>query len=184
MVFVKSVKIKLLILIVLLINFVFAHPHTFIEVYPTITVENQQTTKIHFDWKLDEMTSAMLIMEFDQDGDGKINKDENNFIYENYFIDLKNYNFYTDIKINNKTQFFPSPKNFKTTIQNNKIVYSFDIDKKYNIKNLKFDFGDEDFFVAMILKKEFVKVTGAKAKVNDLDMDFYFGYRLELMEKR
>jgi ABC-type uncharacterized transport system substrate-binding protein len=140
-------------------------------------------TQIHFKWQLDEMTSSMLIMEFDQNGDGKIDKKENFFIYSSYFITLSDYNFYTDIKINNKIQKFPKPKNFKATIENNKICYSFDIDEKYSIKNTKFDFGDPDFFVAMILKKEFVKIQGAKAIVQELDNDFYFGYRLEIKDK-
>jgi ABC-type uncharacterized transport system substrate-binding protein len=158
----------------------FAHPHTFIEVYPTIEVKNNITTKIHFKWVMDEMTSSMLMIEFDQNGDGTIDKKENSFIYNNYFLTLKDYNFYTDIKIDDKIQTFPNPKNFKTTIENNKVCYSFDIDEKYNIKNTKFDFGDEDFFIAMILKKEFVKTNGSKVVVSEQDNDFYFGYRLEL----
>ncbi len=172
--------IRIVFLIFIGFNLLFAHPHTFIEVYPTIEVKNHKTTKINFKWKLDEMTSAMLIMEFDQNGDGKIDKDENKFVYENYFISLKDYSFYTDIQINKKIQPFPEPQNFRATIENNKICYAFDINQEYKIQNTKFDFGDKDFFVAMILKKEFVKVKGANFKVIELDNDFYFGYRLEL----
>lgn len=172
--------IRIFCFICLYINFLFAHPHTFIEVYSTIEVKNNITSKIHFKWKLDEMTSSMLIMEFDQNSDGKIDKKENFFIYSSYFVSLSDYNFYTDIKIKNKIQIFPKPKNFRATIENNKICYSFDIDKEYNINDLKFDFGDEDFYVAMILKKEFVKILGASVKITELDNDFYFGYRLEL----
>jgi ABC-type uncharacterized transport system substrate-binding protein len=171
---------KILLFVVLVITNIFAHPHTFIDVYPTIEVKNNKTIRIHFKWMLDEMTSSMLIMEFDQNGDGKIDKKENSFVYDSYFITLRDYNFYTDIKVDGKIKTFPKPKNFKATIEKNKICYSFDIEKNYNTKNLKFDFGDEDFFVAMILKKEFVKVTGAKNKVIELDNDFYFGYRLEV----
>jgi ABC-type uncharacterized transport system substrate-binding protein len=167
--------------IFILSNYLFAHPHTFIEIYPTIEVKNDVTTKINFKWKLDEMTSSMLIMEFDQNNNGKIDIDENKFVLENYFISLKEYNFYTDIKIDGKTQFFPETKNFKATIENHKIVYSFDLEQMYNIKNIKFDFGDKDFFVAMILKKEFITIKGASAKVNELDNDFYFGYQLEIL---
>ena len=150
------------------------------EVYPTIKVKNNITTNINFKWKIDEMTSSLLIMEFDTNSDGKIDNKENFFIYGTYFLPLKDFNFYTDIRINGKMQTLPKPKNFKATIEDNRIWYSFDIEKKYNIKNTKFDFGDEDFFVAMILKKEFTNVKGAKAKVIELDNDFYFGYRLEL----
>ena len=167
--------------IFILSNYSFAHPHTFIEIYPTIEVKNDVTTKIGFKWKLDEMTSSMLIMEFDQNNNGKIDIDENKFVLENYFISLKEYSFYTEIKIDGKTQFFPETENFKATIENHKIVYSFDLEQMYNIKNIKFDFGDKDFFVAMILKKEFITIKGASAKVNELDNDFYFGYQLEIL---
>ncbi|MEA2049186.1 MAG: DUF1007 family protein [Campylobacterota bacterium] len=172
-------KFPLLFLLLYAIE-LFAHPHTFIEVYPTIEVKNEKTTKIHFQWLIDEMTSSMLIMEFDENGNGRIDNDENNYVYDTYFLPLKDYNFYTDIQVDKKTQFFPEPKNFQSSIKNNRICYSFDIDINYSIKNTKFDFGDEDFFVAMVLKDEFVNVKGSDFIVSDMDNDFYFGYRLEL----
>jgi len=171
---------KIIINIILLFNILYAHPHTFIEVYPTITVKNQMIEKIHFIWKMDEMTSSMLIMEFDQNANNKLDPAEQKYIYDNYFSTLMDYNFYTDITIKEKIEKFPNPKNFKAFIENNKLCYSFEIQKKLNIKNTLFDFGDPDFFIAMILKKEFTKITGAEAVVSDLDNDFYFGYRLEL----
>jgi len=171
--------LKLLLLLFLIISYCHSHPHTFMEVYPSIEVKNNIIKKIHFKWEMDEMTSSMLIMEFDINNNGKIDSEENSYINKNYFISLKDYSFYTNIIINNKIQKFPMPKNFKASIQNNKIIYSFDIDVDYNIKDLRFDFADEDFFVAMILKKEFVNVKGAKIEVSDLDKDFYFGYSLE-----
>ncbi|MGB5868511.1 MAG: DUF1007 family protein [Arcobacteraceae bacterium] len=171
---------KILISILFIINTLYAHPHTFIEIYPKITVKDKIITNIQFKWQLDEMTSSMLIMEFDSNANGKIEAEENSYAYENYFLVLQDYNYYTDIKINDKVQFFPKPKNFKATIENNKICYYFDIDVKYDIHKTIIDFGDTDFFVAMILKKEFITVTNAIVKVSDLDNDFYFGYRLEL----
>ena len=172
--------LKKFIILTLYLNLLFAHPHTFIEVYPTIEVQNNKIIKLHFTWELDDMSSAMLIMEFDQNGDGKIDKKENKFIRKNYFEPLIDYNFYTDVNIKNKIQSTIKPINFKADIKNNKARYSFDVKSNYPIKDLHFDFGDEDFFVAMVLKKEFIKIKGAKAKVSDLDNDYYFGYRLEI----
>ncbi len=171
---------KIIISFILFINILYAHPHTFIEVYPTITVKNKITEKIHFTWKMDEMTSSMLIMEFDVNANNKLDETEQQFILENYFSSLIDYNFYTDITIKEKIEKFPQPTNFKAFIENNKLCYSFEIDKKLNINETLFDFGDPDFFIAMILKKEFTKIIGASANVSDLDNDFYFGYRLEL----
>jgi len=172
--------LKTLLTLLLFISSLFAHPHTFIEVYPTITVKDSKTSSIHFKWVLDEMTSTILIMELDQDGDGKISKKENFFIYGNYFSIFKDYSYYTHIKVDGKIIKFPKPKNFKATIENNRICYSFDIKENYNIDNTIFEFGDSDFYVAMILKEKFVKVDGATSKVNGVDNDFYYGYRLEL----
>ncbi len=157
-----------------------AHPHTFIEVYPTIKVKDGLTTLIHFKWKLDEMTSAILTMDLDKDGDGRLDKKESAFVRDNYFTIFKDYSYYTHIKVKGKLIKFPKPKNFKATIEENKICYSFNIDERYIAKETIFEFGDTDFYTAMILKKEFVDISGAKAKVTGVDNDFYYGYRLEL----
>ena len=88
---------KLIFIFIFFTNILFAHPHTFIDIYPTIKIKDNKITYLRFRWEIDEMTSSMLIMEFDQDGDGKIGKKENFFIYSSYFVSLQDYNFYTDI---------------------------------------------------------------------------------------
>ena len=49
-------------------------------------VKDDLNTIVHFKWILDEMTSTILIMELDKDGDGSISKRENDFIYNAYFL--------------------------------------------------------------------------------------------------
>lgn len=164
----------------LLLVSLYAHPHTFIEVYPTIHVKENSTSTVHFKWMLDDMTSAMLIMELDQNGDGKIDNRENKLIYADYFSIFEDYSYYTYIKVNNRSIRFPEPQNFKASIENNKICYSFDIDVEEDIKNIVFEFGDSDFYVAMVLKEEFVKASGLETSVSGVDNDFYYGYKLEL----
>jgi len=170
---------KILINLILFINILNAHPHTFIEVYPNIEIKNKIIEKINFTWKLDEMTSSMLIMEFDQDQNGNFDKKEIQYIYDYYFLTLIEYNFYTDITVKDKVQIFPQFYNFSSYIENNKLCYSFTIKPKLNSKDTLIDFGDTDFFVAMVLKKEFIKINDGTIKVSDLDNDFYFGYRME-----
>ncbi|MEA1891533.1 MAG: DUF1007 family protein [Campylobacterota bacterium] len=171
---------KVVYIFLLYVSSIFAHPHTFIEVYPSIEVENDKMQTIHFKWVLDEMTSTILIMEMDRDMNGVIDKKENFFIYANYFTLFKDYSYYTHIKVDGKAIEFPKPKNFRATIENNRICYSFDIEQNYNIKNTVLEFGDTDFYVAMVLKKEFVTLKGASAKVSGVDTEQYYGYSLEL----
>ncbi|MEA3521719.1 MAG: DUF1007 family protein [Campylobacterota bacterium] len=158
----------------------YAHPHTFIEVYPTIHVKENSTSTVHFKWMLDDMTSAMLIMELDHNSDGKISENENSLIYTDYFSIFKDYSYYTYIKVKNRSIHFPEPQNFKASIENNKVCYSFDIEIHDDIQDTSFEFGDSDFYVAMVLKEEFVKASGLSTKVTGVDNDFYYGYKLEL----
>jgi len=171
---------KIFIFISIFISLLQAHPHTFIEIYPNIIVKDKVAKKINFTWKLDEMTSSMLIMESDENVNNKIDKEEQQYIFESFFSTLIDYNYYTDITINEKIMAFPNTSNFHAYIENNKLCFNFEINDNLKIENLVLDFGDKDFFVAMILKKEFITISGANAIVSDLDNDFYFGYRLEL----
>ena len=136
-----------------------AHPHTFIEVKPTIKINNETINKIHVHWKLDEMTSMMLIEELDTNGNGKFEKSESDFIYENYFSSLDEYNFYTHI-YSNKKRLMITPKNFKASIEDNKLIYAFDIEQQLNTQNLKIGFFDVTLFVGMIIKKEYITLNG------------------------
>lgn len=171
---------KHLLLSLVFLTSLFAHPHTFIEVYPTIEVRDAKTTKIHFKWVLDEMTSTILMMELDQDGDGTINAKENLFISQEYFSMFKDYSYYTHIIVDGKTIKAPKPKNFKATIQNNRICYSFEIEGMIDIKHAVIEFGDTAYYVAMILKDEFLKVDGASATISTVDSESYYGFKLEL----
>ncbi len=171
---------KIILIISLLISSIFAHPHTFIEVYPTIRVQDDNTSVIHFKWVFDDMTSTILIMDLDRDGDGKINAKENRDVEKEYFSTLEDYNYYTFIILDEKFLKFPKVNNFRATIENNRICYYFDIELKHNLKNIVFEFADSVYYVAMVLKKEFVDAKGLDVKVTDVDNDLYFGYRLEL----
>jgi len=167
-----------------LIYFIFtisllAHPHTFIDVYLTINVKDGKTNSINFKWKIDEMTSTMLIMDVDSDGNGKISSKENRFIKNNYFTVFEDYNFYTYIKVDGKVIPFPKTKNFKATIENHRVCYSFDIEGDFNMKKTVIEVGDTDFYVAMMLKQEFLNISGAKAIATGVDNDFYYGYKVE-----
>lgn len=172
--------LKILFTSIFLSSVVFSHPHTFIEVYPTIKVKDEKISKIHFKWRLDEMTSTILIMEIDKNGDNIIDRDENHYAYKNYFTLLESFGLYTYIKIKDKLQPLPKATNFKATIEDYRICYSFDLEGNYNIKDLKIDFGDRDLFVAMVLKEEYLSVDGAKAKISEVEGDFYFLKRIEL----
>lgn len=172
--------LKSIILLVLFISSIWAHPHTFIDLYPTLHVKNNTIVKTHIKWKMDDMTSSMLIMEFDVNADRNIDKKENAFIYENYFLSLDQNNYYMDILVEDKSIPLPSISNFKASIEENRLCYSFDIIQNLDIQKTKIEFYDKDLFVAFILEKEFVTVENKKIKITGIDKDFYYINRLEI----
>jgi ABC-type uncharacterized transport system substrate-binding protein len=156
----------------------FAHPHTFVDLFAQVKSKNDLVQTITFKWKFDDMTSQLLIMEFDQNMDGKLDKSEVEYIKINYFDYLEQYNFYTDLKISNKSK-KTKPSNFTSYIEDGiKIVYQFDLIINKNAKDIAIEVYDEERFTALVLKKEFVK-SNIKYKISDIDNDIYFGYRLE-----
>jgi len=170
--------LRYLVLLILSFNIVCAHPHTFIDVYSTIKSKDNKIEKITFKWYFDEMTSSLLIMDFDQNMDGKFDKAEIDYINESYFKTLDAFNFYTDIKVNKKT-IFTKPTNFSSFIDNGtRIVYQFDVVLHTPKKDLSIEIYDEERFCALILKKKFIK-SDTKYILSDIDNDLYFGYRLE-----
>lgn len=169
--------IRIFALLTLFLNLLFAHPHTFIDVFPTIDSKNNKIKTIHFSWSFDEMTSQLLIMEFDQNMNGKIDKDELSYIKNNYFNSLEQFNYYTDIKISKKP-IKTKPINFNSKIKDGtKITYEFDIVINADKKDLQVEFYDSEMFTAFMLKKDFIK-SDLKYDVVDVDNDYYFAYRL------
>ena len=171
---------KIIIFLLFFNNFVWGHPHTFIDLHPTLYVKDKTIFKTHIKWKMDDMTSAMLIMEFDVNADNQIDKEENSFVYENYFHSLQKSNYYMNILVEDKSIILPKISNFVASIEDNRICYSFDIIEDFDINKTKFEFYDKDFFVAFMLEKKFVKAENKKVIITEEDKDFYYMYRLEL----
>ena len=165
--------IKLYISLLIFITSLYAHPHTFIEVYPTANTKDGYIENIKIKWIIDQMTSSMLIMEFDNNNDGKIDINENNYINENYFSTLKKQGYYTYSKYKYKIS------DFKAQIANNKIEYTYilKLDQKVKIKDFSLSFYDTDFFVSMVLKEKFVNQK-IPHLVEGVDGDFYYGYKI------
>lgn len=165
---------KHFIIVALALTYACCHPHTFIEVKPTVNIKNEKIETINIDWTLDEMTSMMLIMELDTNGDKKFDKKENSFIYENYFSSLEEQSFYTEM-IKNKKKINIKPKNFKASIRKDRLVYNFDIDVLNHAKDLKISFFDDTLFVGLMIEKEYIKINGLNKNMHNKIKNDVFG---------
>ncbi len=152
-----------------------AHPHCFIDVYPAI---NKESVTIR--WVFDEMSSQMLIMDYDRDRNGKLNEKESEMVYKEAFFDLKAFEYYTYFYRKKKKLSTPLPNSFMATIEENKVNFYFTMKLPEGTTTIKF--YDEDMFSAYILKESFVKQANPTSsyRLKKLDGDYFLGYILEL----
>jgi len=167
----KPMKYILLFIFSTLLN---AHPHCFVDVYPTIKKDS-----INIKWVFDEMSSQMLIMDFDTNHDGKIDKKESEYIYKEAFMHLREYDYYIYMHNGKKKLKTPDATGFKASIKNFRFTYIFTIKLNKDITDI--DFYDEDMFTAFVVEPEFLKIKNNSKKITlkEMDHDYFYGYKLE-----
>jgi ABC-type uncharacterized transport system substrate-binding protein len=153
----------------------FAHPHTFIDVHPTLK-EESMTLK----WVFDEMTSQILMMDFDTDHDRVLSAKESQRIYTNNFASLKSFGYYTYLYHNDTKLSTPEAQSFRASAEKSRVVFTFTLPMQKGVDKIMF--YDEEMFSAFVLQETFIKKTDPQKqyRLKELDGDFYFGYILEL----
>ncbi|MEA3374267.1 MAG: DUF1007 family protein [Campylobacterota bacterium] len=152
-----------------------AHPHCFVDVYPAIDKKS-----VTIRWVFDEMSSEMLIMDYDRDRNGKLSEKESEIVYKEAFFDLKAFEYYTYFYHKDKKLPTPLTDSFMATIEENRVNFYFTMKLPEGTTTIKF--YDEDMFSAYILKEAFVKQANPTSsyRLKKLDGDYFFGYILEL----
>ncbi len=152
-----------------------AHPHCFIDVHPTV---NKDSLTIR--WVLDEMSSQMMIMDYDSDGNGKFSEAESKLLFDDTFKSLIKYDYYTHFYSGSKKVATPEVSSFLATIENYQLNYYFTLPLPNKVTSI--EFFDDELFTAYILEEDFISVsdTNKKVSLKKLTGDRTFGYKLEL----
>lgn len=153
----------------------YAHPHVFIDVYPKI-----ETTSIKLRWVFDEMTSNMLILDYDSNHDDKISTSENEVLRKNIFLNFKKYGYYTYFYKGKKKLPFSKAKNFTASIEESKLVFTFSLSRDSSADAIHF--YDSENYTGYVVEEEYVNEVNPKHKykVDAHEFDYFYGYILEL----
>ena len=162
---------KLLLIITFFYN-LFSHPHTFIDVYPTISQKS-----IHIQWVFDEMTSNMIMMDFDTNHNMLLEKKESELIHNEAFIHLGEFSFYMFFKKGSQEIKVSKATNFSVIFKDNRVIYSFILERVSGVK--KIEFYDPELYMAFVLKKESIKSL-EKFELYEINNDYYFGYGIAI----
>lgn len=140
-------------LILIIPLMVYSHPHSFITLNTEFYIEDNQLTKLHFTWQMDELTSSYLKLEYEQDpkvvfDDLMINIFENHFFSEFW---LKS------IEKNKAIILMPQEKDATLDFDDNKAVVNFWVKLKNPISIIGNQFElityEKTFYVDMYYAK-------------------------------
>lgn len=158
--FIKKIIISLIFII--LSRFLYSHPHLFIKTAVETVILEGAAKGIKINWEWDKWWSEDVINQCDRDGNGVFGDSEIKLVYDDFFIGIKDFNFFTELFVNDKKIKISKVLQFSADINKEKLVsYNFiiPIDEKIGeILKIKIGFNDETIYTSfdknIFLKKD------------------------------
>ena len=157
-----------------------AHPHVFIDAHIRVYFDNKGVSGFKITWFFDAMFSEIMIDQFDEDFDEKFNKEEQRIIYTKAFSNLKKFNYFTEINIDNVKFNIKYITNFTAKINNGVLSYSFFIPCHLSIggsvKKVDVFVYDESYYMDVSLENESISLLNAE--------QYYITYKVVASETK
>jgi len=176
---------KLLITFLLVNVVLFAHPHIYIDIHPKINIQNTQATSLSLQWKFDQITSSMLIMDYDKNKDNLFNKKEATKIKKKAMKLFKKNNYYLKIIRSDKNANIQKLDNFVVSIDKmGRIVYSFELICNFEVKDSILLFYYKNPYIAFMLKKSNVEPLNKNLNfsIKKVFNERYYGFAMTIKD--
>ncbi len=115
----------LLLLFLLNVSNLWAHPHMFIDTRLAISLEENNLKGIGITWWFDPMFTASIQADFDEDKNGSFDAREVGLIQEYAFSNLKNYDYFTFVTEGGSTLVPETIETFTARLDQGTLVYEF-----------------------------------------------------------
>ena len=102
-----------------------AHPHVFMSNGVTVLFDRKGLSGFEIRWNFDEMFSSMMILDFDDNRNGRFEPSEIANLKRCAFSNLREFDYFTHIKIDKKPFQVKYVTNFSAEIENNILIYRF-----------------------------------------------------------
>lgn len=170
----------------------FAHPHVFIDVQPYFISAKNNKVLLHVKWKLDELTSESIFLDYDENHNLILDINECQNIRRDYVEGYKKYNYFVNILLNKKRKAFhvsnlkiyskkvkkklKNVRNSKLSSKNKKsksniVFYEFDVEVRTKLRrenSLEVSFYDETFYSVLYPVNKIIEKNGLVMKSNKL----------------
>lgn len=143
------------------------HPHVFIYNSITVVFDENGLAGFRLKWVFDEMFTNMIVHDFDKNKNGSLEPPEIKDIENGAFSNLKNFNYFTHIKINNKTFKVEFVTDFSAEIKGNALIYRFfvpcHVRAGSSFKEVRIAIYDISFYCSIFLTKNPVGLENASS---------------------
>ncbi|MGH7335139.1 MAG: DUF1007 family protein [Candidatus Rokuibacteriota bacterium] len=130
-----------------------AHPHVFVEHTITVVVGGDGLEGFRFAWTFDEMFCSMIVLTFDANKDKSLSAPEVKTIEQKHFANLKDFNFFVHLRLNDKPVAVTSFKDFQVKVANGQVVYEFTIPVNAAEGTLELAVDDPTYYSAFSLNQ-------------------------------
>lgn len=104
-----------------------AHPHVFAEARLEVVVSADGTVKkLRHLWRFDDLFSSTVLVEFDKDGDLKLDAEELKDVSNTIFKSLAEYNYFQMVTQNGKDVAMAAPKELIADFQDQRLIIMFE----------------------------------------------------------
>lgn len=158
------------------------HPHSFVDLSVTVEMQGDRVGTLTQKWLYDEMTSSILMMEFDADGNGVLDDAETAFVRENYLDAIIESGYFNHITAGGKAVATP-PARFELALEKGRIAYLFIFDYSQVARDLPLavSFYDAENFIAFEMKKGGVRLLPERSdlKAEAVLKDYVYTLKVE-----
>jgi ABC-type uncharacterized transport system substrate-binding protein len=129
------------------------HPHVFAEARLDVVVNPDQTVKsLRHLWRFDDLFSSTVLVEFDKNGDLKLDDAELQDVSQTVYASLAEYNYFQLVSVDGKDVAMNPPAALMANYENDQLIILFESEPKEPLAlKGKVDFGvyDPTFYTAI-----------------------------------
>jgi ABC-type uncharacterized transport system substrate-binding protein len=136
-----------------------AHPHVFVEANLEILRNDQgAVTELRHVWRFDELFSSTVLLDYDANGDGKLDLGELDEVSKTVSSSVAEYNYYTEMRSGEEDVQFTPPERIMVDYQDNQILMFFALKPDHAVDTktgaFKVAVSDSSFYVAIEIADE------------------------------
>lgn len=182
----KRIKLIIIYIIIFSCNTLIAHPHLFAGVDIDFDATKLDTLIITERWMFDDLTSMIILEDFDSNGDDEIDAKELESLKKLVIPGLLECGFYTDLEINDKKVIITEISNFSVGVEDIFVYYKFDLKVPILISDteqtIKINVYDREFYTKFFINADSgIKIVESEELKHDISVyeneakSYYFG---------